>query len=412
MASLYSLSVRRPVLTTVASLAIVIGGVLGFRSLGIREYPIIETPVISVQTSLRGANAEVIQNQVTEPIEESVNGIAGIRSITSSSRDGGSSVTVEFELGEDLDNAAAEVRDRVSRARGRIPPEADEPVVSKSNADASPVVFLTVASNTRSLLEITDLARKFFVERLQTIPGVASVDIWGEKRYAMRLYLDPTRLAAYGLTPSDLRAAVQSQNVELPGGRIEGNQVDLSIRPLMRLQTVEEFENLVLKASGPSLVRMKDVGRVVLAAQNERQILKRNGVPMVGVVLRPLPGANYIEMVDEFYTRLDHIRRDLPDDVVTEVGFDNTRQIRASISEVEETVAIAMALGRARRSSSSCATGARRSCRSSSSRCRSSGPSGSWRSRASPSTCSPYSRSCSPSGSSWTMPSWCWRTST
>ncbi|HYE58224.1 MAG TPA: efflux RND transporter permease subunit, partial [Rhodothermales bacterium] len=344
MASLYSVSVRRPVLTTVLSLAIVIAGLLGLRSLGIREYPVIETPVISVSTSLRGANAEVIQNQVTEPIEESVNGIAGIRSITSSSRDGSSNVTVEFELGEDLDNAAAEVRDRVSRARGRIPPEADEPVVSKSNADASPVVFLAVSSNSRSLLELTDIARKFFVERLQTIPGVSGVNIWGEKRYAMRLYLDPTRLAAYGLTPSDLRAAVQSQNVELPGGRIEGNQVDLSIRPLMRLQTVEDFENLVLKASGSTLVRMKDVGRVVLAAQNERSILKRNGVPMVGVVLQPLPGANYIEMVDEFYRRLELIRRDLPEDVNTEVGFDNTRQIRASIVEVEETVAIAIAL--------------------------------------------------------------------
>lgn len=344
MASLSSLSVRRPVLATVMSLAIVIGGALGFRQLGVREYPIIETPVISVQTSLRGANAEVIQNQVTEPLEESINGIAGIRSITSQSRDGSSSVSVEFELGEDLDAVAAEVRDRVSRARGRIPPEADEPVVSKSNADAQPVVFLTLASDSRSLLELTDLARSFFVERMQTIEGVASVDIWGEKRYAMRLFLDPTRLASYGLTPADVRAAVGAQNVELPGGQIEGDQTTLSVRPLMRLESVADFEDLVLKAEGPTLVRMRDVGRVALAAQNERSLLKRNGVPMVGVVLRPLPGANYVEMVDEFYRRLETVRRDLPADVQTDIGFDNTRPVRASIHEVEETIAIAVAL--------------------------------------------------------------------
>jgi multidrug efflux pump len=342
--SLSSISVRRPVLATVMSLGIVIAGVLGFQQLGVREYPVTETPVISVQTSLRGANAEVIQNQVTEPLEESINGISGIRSITSSSSNGSSRISVEFEIGEDLDAVAAEVRDRVSRARGRIPEEADEPVVSKSNADAQPVVFLTVSSDQRSLLDLTDVARTFFVERLQTIPGVAAVSIWGEKRYAMRLYLDPTRLAAFGLTPADVRSAVTAQNVELPGGQIEGDQMTLSIRPMMRLQTVEEFEDLVLKAEGPTLVRMRDVGRVALAAQNERQILKRNGVPMVGVVLQPLPGANYVEMVDEFYVRLEQIRRDLPGDVQTEIGFDNTRQIRASVLEVEETIAIALAL--------------------------------------------------------------------
>ncbi len=344
MASLSSLSVRRPVLATVMSLAILIGGAVGFRELGVREYPVTETPVISVSTSLRGANAEVVQNQVTEPIEESVNGIAGVRSITSSSSTGSSRISVEFDLGSDLDAVAAEVRDRVSRARGRIPDEADEPIVSKSNADAQPVVFLTIASQQKSLLELSDLAQTFFVERLQTIDGVASVDIWGDKRYAMRLYLDPTRLAAFDLTPADIRAAVSAQNVELPGGQIEGDQTTLSIRPLMRLQTVEDFENLVLKSSGATLVRMKDVGRVAIGAQNERQILKRNGVPMVGVVLRPLPGANYVEMVDDFYARLEQIRRDLPDDVRTEVGFDNTRQIRASIEEVEETIGIALAL--------------------------------------------------------------------
>ncbi|HEX9950993.1 MAG TPA: efflux RND transporter permease subunit, partial [Rubricoccaceae bacterium] len=333
-----------PVLATVMSLGILIAGAVGFQRLGVREYPVTETPVISVQTSLRGANAEVVQNQVTEPIEESVNGIAGVRSVTSQSATGSSRISVEFEIGSDLDAVAAEVRDRVSRARGRLPDEADEPIVSKSNADAQPVVFLTVSSPSRSLLDLTETAQTFFVERLQTIPGVASVSIWGEKRYAMRLYLDPTRLAAFNLTPADVRAAVGAQNVELPGGQIEGSQTTLSVRPMMRLQTPEDFENLVLASEGPTLVRLRDVGRVALAAQNERQILKRNGVPMVGVVLQPLPGANYVDMVDEFYVRLEQIRRDLPEDVQTEIGFDNTIQIRASILEVEETIAIAIGL--------------------------------------------------------------------
>ena len=344
MASLSDLSVQRPVLTTVLSVAIVLVGAVGFQRLGIREYPVVETPVISVQTSLRGANAEVIQNQVTEPIEESVNGIAGVRSLTSASQDGQSRITVEFDLGTDLDDAAAEVRDRVSRARGRIPAEADEPVVSKSNADANPVVFLNISSDSRTLLDLTDLARTFFVERLQTIEGVASVDVWGERRYAMRLTLDPTRLAAFGLGPADVRTALAEQNVELPGGRLEGDAVDLTIRPLLRLSTPADFEDLVLKSEGASLVRLRDVGSVALGAQNERQLLTRDGVPMVGVVLRPLPGANVVQIADEFYARLETIQRDLPPDVKTGIGFDNTRQVRASILEVEETILIAVLL--------------------------------------------------------------------
>ncbi len=344
MASLYDVSVRRPVFATVLSLAILIGGAIGYAELGVREYPIVQTPVISVSTSLRGANAAVIESQVTEPIEESVNAIDGIRSITSVSNEGRSTVRVEFDLGADLDAAAADVRDRVSRARGRIPDEAEEPVISKANADGEPVVFLNLSSDRYSLLELSDIADNFFAERLQTIDGVASVDIWGDKRYAMRLWMDPAKLAAYGLTPGDVQRAVQTQNVELPGGRIEGDQVELTIRPLTRLSTPEDFERLVLKNDGTALVRFADVGRVELGAQNLRTVLKRDGVAMVGVVLRPLPNANSIDIVDEFYDRVEDIEPDLPPGIELGIGFDNTEPIRASIAEVRNTVFIALLL--------------------------------------------------------------------
>ncbi|MFN3597229.1 MAG: efflux RND transporter permease subunit [Rubricoccaceae bacterium] len=344
MAALYDLSVRRPVFATVLSLAIVIGGVIGFTQLGVREYPVVEPPVVSVQTNLRGANATVVENQVTEPLEASINAIDGIRSLTSTSREGRSTIRVEFELGADLDAAAAEVRDRVSRARQQLPPEIDEPVVSKADADGQPVVFLNLASDRYSLLELTEIAENFFAERLQTIPGVAAVDIWGARRYAMRLVMDPARLAAYNLTPADVRTAVQRQNLELPGGRIEGDQVELTIRPLTRLATPEEFEGLVLRADGPTLVRFRDVGRVELGALNERTLLRRDGAEMVGVVLRPLPGANQIDMVDAFNARVAEIAPDLPPGIRLGIGFDNTVPIRASIREVQQTLLLALAL--------------------------------------------------------------------
>ena len=344
MASLSDLSVRRPVLATVLSLAILLGGVLGFQQLGVREYPVTERPVVSVQTSLRGANASVIESQVTEPLESAVNAISGVTSLTSQSSSGSSRISVEFAIGTDLDAAAAEVRDRVSRTRNRLPQDVEEPVVAKADADGSPVLFLNLSSNRLDLLALTDLADNVFAERLQTIDGVAAIDIWGSKRAAMRLWLDPARLAAFRLTPADVRAAVQGQNVELAGGRIEGEDVDLQIRPITRLNTVEDFEGLVLKNVGPTLVRFRDVGRVTLEPQDQRQILKRDGVAMVGVVARPLPGANVVDIVDQFRTRVEDIRRDLPEGVEVGYGFDNSVPVRAAIAEVEETLLIALGL--------------------------------------------------------------------
>jgi multidrug efflux pump len=343
--SIYSLSIRRPVLATVFALMILIFGAVGFYFLGVREYPAVDPPVISVTTSYRGANADVIDSQITEPLEEQINGIDGIRTITSTSRQGRSTITVEFDLGSDLERAANDVRDRVSRARRVLPPDAEPPAVSKSDADAPPIVFLNIKSDTRSLMELTEIADKRFKERLQTIAGVSRVDIWGDKTYSMRLWLNPQQLAAYDLTPLDVRRALERSNVELPSGRIEGRDVELTVRTKSRLETVEDFQNLILKQSpGGQTVRLKDVGRAEIAPQNQRTQLQRDGIPMVGVVLRPLPGANYIEIVDEFYNRLDNIRSDLPADLELGIGFDNTEPIRDSISEVQQTIFLAFLL--------------------------------------------------------------------
>ncbi len=343
--SLYSLSIRRPVLATVMSLMIIIFGVVGFWFLGVREYPAVDPPVISVATSYTGANADVIDSQITEPLEEQINGIDGIRTITSVSREGRSTVTVEFELGADLERAANDVRDRVSRAQSQLPPDAEPPTISKSDADAPPIVFLNISSDQRNLLELTEIADDVFKERLQTISGVSRVDVWGEKTYAMRLWLNPQQLAAYSLTPLDIRRALDRSNVELPSGSIEGQTIELTVRTQGRLQTTEDFNNLILKQSPTGeIVRLKDVGRAEIGPRNQRTVLKRDGVPMVGVVLRPLPGANYIDIVDEFYNRLDIIERDLPADLELGIGFDTTTQIRQSIDEVQQTIFIALAL--------------------------------------------------------------------
>lgn len=342
--SLSSLSIRRPVLAIVMSILIVLFGVIGYTYLGIREYPSIDPPIINVSTSYPGANADVIESQITEPLEEQINGIAGIRSLTSTSRDGSSSVTVEFDVSIDLEDAANDVRDRVSRARFNLPPDADPPIVTKADADAVPIVFLNIQSSNRNLLELSDYAQNIFKERLQTINGVSNVQIWGQKRYSMRLWMDPAKLAAYKITPVEIRSAVTRENIELPSGRIEGNNTELTVRTKSRLTTVDDFNNLIIKDAGGVLVRFSDIGKAELYPENERTILKRDGIPMVGVVLIPQPGVNYIEIADEFYKRIEEIKKDLPADISLGIGFDVTKYIRASVSEVRETILIAFGL--------------------------------------------------------------------
>jgi len=342
--SLSSLSIRRPVLSIVMSIIIVLFGIIGYTFLGVREYPSVDPPIITVSTNYTGANASVIETQITEPLEESINGIAGIRSLTSNSRDGNSNITVEFDLGQDLETAANDVRDRVSRAMRSLPPDVENPVVAKADADASPIVMLCVESDSRSLLEVTDYANNVFRERFQTIPGVSTVNVWGEKKYSMRLLMDPKKLAAFNLSPLDVKNALLKENVELPAGNIEGYNTELSIRTSGLMYTEEEFNNMIIKRDPSGVVKMRDIGVAKLAAENERSILRRNGVPMVGIVLIAQPGANNIEIANEFYKRLEQIKKDLPPDIKASIGFDITTFIRNSIKEVEETIFIAFGL--------------------------------------------------------------------
>jgi multidrug efflux pump len=344
MASLSSISIKRPVLAIVMSLVILLFGGIGISLLGVREYPSVDPPVINVSTSYVGANADVILAQITEPLEEQINGIQGIKSLTSTSADGRSNITVEFEVGADLEAAANDVRDKVSGAQRSLPPDADPPVVSKADADSQPIVGVNVKSDQRDLLELTEIADNVFKERLQTIPGVSRVQIWGEKEYAIRLRMDPLKMASYGITPMDVLSKIQSENVELPSGRIEGQNIELSVRTKSRLSSPQEFDQLIIKESETNIVRFQDIGTAELSALNEKTLLRRDGVPMVAVVLVPLPGSNNIEIADEFYKRLEFIKKDLPADVGVEVGFDGTEYIRQSISEVEETIITAFIL--------------------------------------------------------------------
>ncbi len=342
--SLSSLSIRRPVLASVMSIVIVLFGVISFFYLGVREYPSVDPPIVTVSTSYVGANAEVMEAQITEPLEESVNGIAGIRTLTSVSREGQSTLTVEFNLEVDLETAANDVRDRVSRAQRNLPADAEPPTVTKADASASPIVFLTINSERRDLLDLTSIADNTFKERLQTIPGVSEIQIWGSQEYAMRMWMDPIKLAAYGLTPLDVQIALNRENVELPSGRIEGTSTELSVRTMGRLSTVEEFNNLIIQEENGQKIRFRDIGYAELGAQNERTVLKRDGIPMVGVVAIPQPGSNQLSIAEEFNRRIDQIKTDLPDDINLAVGFDTTEYIQQSINEVQQTVFVALAL--------------------------------------------------------------------
>ena len=332
------LSIRRPVLSTVLTLIILLFGFIGYNYLGVREYPSVDNPIISVSCSYPGANADVIENQITEPLEQNINGIPGIRSLSSVSQQGSSRITVEFELSVDLETAANDVRDKVSRAQRYLPRDCDPPTVSKADADATPILMVALQSDKRSLLELSEIADLTVKEQLQTISDVSSVSIWGEKRYSMRLWLDPIKMSGYGITPLDVKNAVDNENVELPSGSIEGNTTELTIRTLGLMHTAEEFNNLILKEDGNRIVRFSDIGRAELGPADIKSYMKMNGVPMVGVVVIPQPGANHIEIANAVYDRMEKMKKDLPEDVHYNYGFDNTKFIRASIDEVKQTV--------------------------------------------------------------------------
>ena len=332
------LSIRRPVLATVLTIIILLFGMIGYNTLGVREYPSVDNPIISVTCSYAGANAEVIESQITEPLEQNINGIPGIRSLTSTSQQGQCRITIEFDLSVDLETAANDVRDKVSRAQRFLPRDCDPPTVSKADADAMPILMVAIQSDSRTLLELSEIADLTVKEQLQTIPDVSSVQIWGEKRYSMRIWLDPVKMAAYGITPVDIKNTITSENVELPSGSIEGNSMELTLRTMGQMHTAQEFNNIIVKEKDGNIVRIRDIGIAELGPADLKSYMKMNGVPMVGVVVVPQPGANHIEIADAVYSRMEQIKKDLPDDVEYTYGFDNTKFIRASIDEVKNTV--------------------------------------------------------------------------
>ncbi len=342
--SLSSTCIKRPIFATVMNIILVLIGCVGLVFLGVRDYPSVDPPIISVSTSFPGANADVIETQITEPLEAAINGIPGIRSLTSQSRDGRSNITVEFNLEVDLETAANDVRDKVSGAMRRLPKDVDAPTVSKADADAQPIFGVSLRSDKRSLIDLSMYAEQYYKERLQTISGVSSVSIWGEKRYSVRLRMDPALLTAYAVTPMDVQSAVSRENVELPSGRIEGDNTELTIRTLGRLMTIEDFNNLVIREDGDRVVRFRDIGVAEVDAEDTRSIMKRNGVPMVTCVITPQPGANYIDIVDRAYQVMAEMEKDLPEDVEAGITFDNTIFIRNSINEVKSTIIEAFVL--------------------------------------------------------------------
>ncbi len=343
--TLSSVSIQRPVLAMVFSIIILLFGAIGFYYLGVREYPSVDPPIVTVSTNYTGASSDIIESQITEPLEEEINSVSGIRTIRSVSADGRSTITVEFELGIDMDDAVNDIRDKVAGAVRSLPPDADPPVVQKSDADAQFIFALTVQSEKKNLLELSEIGQNVFKERLQTVKGVSEISIWGNKEYSMRLELDPDRLSAFNLTPLDVRDALLLQNVELPTGRIEGYRTELTIRTFGRLSTEKEFNNLLIADREASLVYLKDIGKATLAPANKRTLLRGNGgTPMIGVALQPQPGANYIAIVDEVKRRVEQIKESLPEDIKLGVALDTTQSIRKAIEEVRTTVFIAFGL--------------------------------------------------------------------
>jgi multidrug efflux pump len=343
--NLAELSLRRPVLAIVLNISIVLFGVIGYTFLGVRDYPAIDPPIVSVRTSYGGANPEIIETQITEPLEKAINGIAGVRNISSSSSGGSSNITVEFNLGVDMETAANDVRDKVSQAARSLPTDLEAPpVVSKADASSDFILSMTVQSDTRNQLQISEYANNVLVERMQTIPGVSGIQIWGEKRYAMRIWFDPQKLASYSLTAADIQRALLRENVELPGGKISGTATELSVRTFGMLNTEEEFNNIIIANREGSEIRIKDIGEAVLGPENEETVLKGSGIPMIGMAIIPQPGSNHVEISDEFYKRYEALKAEVPEDIKLDIALDQTVFIKRSISEVKETLLIAIVL--------------------------------------------------------------------
>ncbi|MVZ62461.1 efflux RND transporter permease subunit [Sphingobacterium humi] len=343
--SLSTISIKRPVLAIVMNLVLILFGIIGYTFLGIREYPSIDPAQISVRTSYAGANADIIESQITEPLEKSINSIDGIRNISSSSNQGSSNITIEFNLGKNLEEAANDVRDKVSQAQRNLPQDIDAPpVVSKADADSEPIITMTIQSATKNVLELSDYAENVISQRLQTIPGVSSVQIWGQRKYAMRLWIDPNKLASYGLTVLDVRAALTTQNVELPSGKLTGSNTELAIKTIGNLATEEEFNDIIIRSDNNRVVKLSDVGTAALEAENFETKMSDSGYPMVSMAIIPQPGTNYLEIAEHFYKEYDKLQNELPEGFDLNIAIDNTVFVKKAVFEVVETLLIAIVL--------------------------------------------------------------------
>ncbi len=343
--SLSTRSIRKPVFTIVMNILIMLFGFIGYKFLGVREFPSIDPPIVSVRTSYPGANADIIESQITEPLEKAINSIDGIKNISSSSNQGSSVITVEFNLSKDIDEAANDVRDKVSQAVSNLPKDINGlPVVAKADANSDAILSMTLKSDTRSQLEVSDYGENVIAQRLQTIPGVSSIQIWGQKRYAMRIWLDPLKLSSYRLTPLDVKTALDRENVELPSGKIAGNTTELTVKTSGNLVTEDDFNNLIIKTDGDKMIRLMNIGSANLGPENEETILRESGTPMIGLALVPQPGANYLDIAKEFHKRYAQIEKELPKDYHLNIALDNTIFISQSVKEVAETLILSLIL--------------------------------------------------------------------
>ncbi|PSL25615.1 efflux RND transporter permease subunit [Dyadobacter jiangsuensis] len=343
--SISTLSIKRPVLAIVMNLLIILFGFLGYKFLGMREFPSIDPPVVSIRTSYTGANADIIESQITEPLEKQLNSIEGIKSISSTSSQGTSQITVEFDIGVDMERAANDVRDKVGSASRTLPLDIDgPPVVSKADANSEPIIVLTFTSNTRSHLEVSDYAENVIAQRLQTIEGVSEIRIFGQKKYAMRIWMDPVKMASLGITTQDVKTALDKENVELPSGKLAGDNTELTVKTIGRFRTEEDFNEMIIKNSATQTIHLKDIGSATLGPENEETILRLDNVPMIGLAISPMPGANYLNIAEEVNKRMEAIKKELPKDYKLDTLIDNTIFVERSIEEVGETLLIAIVL--------------------------------------------------------------------
>ena len=341
---LSTMSIRRPVFASVMSLAILLFGIISFVRLPVREYPDVDPPIISVTTLYRGASPNVVETEITNVLEEQFATLEGVKTLTSSSREQGSVITIEFELNRNVDEAANDVRDRVSRIRGRLPQEIEDPIISKVDVNAQAIVWLALSSDRHNGLELTDIADRILKERIQRLPGVGSVIIGGERRYAMRIWLDPLRMAAHGLTTQDVEAAVRRENAEIPGGRVEGVEREFSVRTRGELTKPEEFGAIIVSQTKDDLVRLRDVAEVNVGAEDERTVARYNGQSAVGLGIVKQSKASTIDVAAEVRSVLTELTTLLPAGMRLDVAFDSSTFINESISEVQETLIIAMCL--------------------------------------------------------------------